>query len=176
MLPEDIQKKDVKVIHITRDPRDAAVSYFNLFKMLPQVMYQGTWQSFFEAFMEGKVWFGSWFDYTKDWNSYKNHPNILFVEYEDFLSDTKGMIRKLATFLGKALSEDQVDRIASIVAFKAMQKNPKFNKMDSEFADPSKGMIIRSGKIGDWKNYFTTEQEEIFSAVYKGLETKMDKM
>ena len=135
--------------------------------MASLIRYEGTWDTFFNAFMEGRIWFGSWFDYTKDWHSFKNHPHILHIEYEDFLNDRKKIIKKIGGFLGNTLSEDQVERIASIVEFNAMKQNPKFNQMDHEFVDASRGQFIRSGKIGDWKNYFTSEQEEIFNAAYE---------
>ena len=166
-LPEDIQKKDVKVIHTNRDQRDAAVSYYRLYQTMTKTRYEGTWETFFNAFMEGRVWYGTWFDYTKDWNSFKNHPHILHIEYEDFLNDRKGMVEKIAGFLGKTLSEDQVERIASIVEFNSMKRNPKFHQMDHESLDASRGEFIRSGKTGDWKNYFTSEQKKIFNAAYE---------
>ena len=94
--------------------------------------------------MEGKVGFGSWFENTKDYLSFKDKPNVLSIIYEEFLKDIPGTIRKIAEFLGKILSPDQVARIASIVEFKNMQKNPKLNKMDLSVFDESKGQFLRS--------------------------------
>ena len=167
MLPEDIEKENIKIIHTSRDSRDVAVSYFHLCCMFKPISYEGSWDEFLEDFMEGKILFGSWFDHTKDFLLYKDKPNVLSIEYEEFLEDIPGTIRKIAAFLGKALSPSQIARIASIVEFKSMQKNPKFNKMDLSIFDASKTPFLRSGKSGDWKNYFSNDQEKTFNSIYK---------
>ena len=169
MLPEDIEKKNIKIIHTIRDPRDVAVSYYHMVRMFKPISYEGSWDEFFKAFMEGKIGFGSWFENTKDYLSFKDKPNVLSIIYEEFLKDIPGTIRKIAVFLGKILSPDQVARIASIVEFKNMQKNPKLNKMDLSIFDESKGQFLRSGKSGDWKNYFSTAQENTFNSIYKSF-------
>lgn len=167
MLPDDVQKKDVKIIHISRDPRDVVVSYYHFCQIWRMFNYQGSWDTFFEAFLEGNVAFGSWFDYTKDWMSHKDDPNILFIDYEGFQADSVATIAKIANFLGKNLSTDIVEKIASEVCFDSMKQNPRLNRMDPMFFDESKGHFIRSGKVGDWKNYFTSDQQVAFDAVYQ---------
>ena len=175
MLPEDIKKKNIKIIHVSRDPRDVAVSYYHLSKMMTAVSYQGTWDAFFKDFTEGNIMFGSWFDYTQDWMKYKSDPNILCINYEGFLDDTTGTIKKIAEFIGCKLSCSIVDRISSIVSFSSMQKNPGLNRMNqTAFLDPAKGQFIRCGKIGDWKNYFTSEQEQTFGLIYKSFRSNSE--
>ena len=93
MLPEDVKKKNIKIVHVSRDPRDVAVSYYRLSKMMTAVSYQGTWDAFFKDFTEGNLSFGSWFDYTQDWMKYKSDPYILYITYEGFLDDTTGTIK-----------------------------------------------------------------------------------
>ena len=167
MLPEDIKRKNIKMIHISRDPRDVAVSYYHFCQIMKSVNYKGTWDTFFKAFMEGNVMIGSWFEYTKDWIKYKDDPNILFIDYEGFIDDNIGTINKIASFVGRKLSPSTVERIASIVSFRSMQNDPNFNRMEPSFLDGSKGHFIRSGKRGDWKKYFTSEQEQAFDSVYQ---------
>ena len=168
MLPEDVKKKNIKMIHVSRDPKDVAVSYYHFFQMVKNIRYEGTWDMFCKSFLEGDIVFGSWFEYTRDWMKYKDDPNILFIDYEGFIADTIGTINKMASFIGRKLSSSDAERIASIVSFSSMQKNPKFNRMDQiYFIDPSRGQFIRSGKVGEWKKYFSSEQEQAFDSVFQ---------
>ena len=164
-MPADIERKDIKIVHISRNPKDVVVSYFHFSKMNTFFNYQGSWEAFLRAFMEGEVAGGLWFDYQKDWMQYRNNPNILFIEYEQFLADTPETIRKIARFLEKPLTESQVDQIAEIVSFKSMKNNPNLNRMKNAFHDKSKGQFLRSGKAGNWKSQFTAEQEEAFDTL-----------
>ena len=167
MLPEEIEKKNIKIIHISRDPRDIAVSYFHFCQMNQFINYKGSWESFFRAFMEGEVIGGSWFQYQREWMKYKDNPNILFIEYEKFLTNTADTVNRMAHFIGKTLDANKLDQIAEIVSFNYMKSNPNLNRMDRPFFDKSKGQFLRSGKTGDWKSYFSSDQEKYFDAIYQ---------
>ena len=151
MLPEEIKKKNTKIIHISRDPRDIAVSYFHFCQMNRFINYKGSWNSFFRAFMEGEVQGGSWFEYQREWMENKDNPNILFIEYEKLLTNTADTVNRMAHFIGKPLEANKVDQIAEIVSFKSMKNNPTLNRMELPFYDKSKEEFLRSGKTDDWK-------------------------
>ena len=105
-----------------------------------------------EAFLDGHVGWGSWFDYTRDGLEYKHEENILFIEYENFILKTKETIGLIGRFLGKELSEPTLDQIADIISFDSMCENPNFD-FDLNIWDESKGRFLRKGKVGDWKNH-----------------------
>ena len=63
----------------------------------------------------------------------------------------------IAEFLNKPLSDELINRIAEQCTFKGMTKNAASFKI-SEKDDGA--MLLRKGVIGDWKNYFTPEQNE----------------
>ena len=50
-----------------------------------------------------------------------------FVFYEDLKRDLKGELKKMAFFLGKELSEDQLDRLKEHLQFENIQKNETVN-------------------------------------------------
>ena len=65
----------------------------------------------------------------------------------------------IAEFLNKPLSDELINRIAEQCTFTAMTKNAesfKYTEMEDSAAP------LRKGVIGDWKNYFTSEQNERF--------------
>jgi len=64
----------------------------------------------------------------------------------------------IAEFLNKPLTDELINRIAEQCRFKAMENNPSF-KVTDEKDSPS---FLRKGVVGDWKNFFTQEQNEKF--------------
>ena len=63
----------------------------------------------------------------------------------------------IAEFLNKPLTDELINRIAEQCTFKGMTKNAASYK----FSENEEGTaLFRKGAIGDWKNYFTPEQNE----------------
>ena len=61
-----------------------------------------------------------------------------------------------AKFLGKQLSEDIITKIAEQCHFKGMKN------MSNYLLEGTAPKLLRKGRIGDWKNYFTPEQNKMF--------------
>lgn len=98
-----------KYIYITRNPYDCCVSYYYHTKTLPLHDFEeGTFDEFFEMFMEGKVDFGDYFDHVLSWYDHRNDNNVFFLTYEQLKKDTPGMVLQIADFLGK---EDYGDKL-----------------------------------------------------------------
>ena len=167
-----------KIIQVQRNPKDIAVSFFHFAKMLPSLhSVINDWDFYISNFChQNNLVYGNWFDYMKDWLPQKNDPNILFIQYEDFVADPHAMIIKLADFLGKPLTEGQVKRIADLVSFASISKNPKLSHQLPGAFDQTKSKFLRKGKVGDWRNYFTDKQNKAFDDFYKEFakENKLD--
>ena len=65
----------------------------------------------------------------------------------------------IAKFLQKPLSDELINRIAEQCTLKAMTKNAESFKVTEREEGTS---LLRKGVVGDWKNYFTPEQNERF--------------
>ena len=52
--PEELTKGNCKVNYQLRDPKDVAVSLFNLYRDLPYCHYKGEFKDFLYLFLEGK--------------------------------------------------------------------------------------------------------------------------
>ena len=63
----------------------------------------------------------------------------------------------MANFLEKPLAEEVIQRIAHQCSFREMVKNPACYQVT-----PGNDALrfLRKGKIGDWKDHFTSEMNE----------------
>lgn len=49
----------------------------------------------------------------------------------------------------------------------AMKKNPMANRDSNYLFNTNIGKFMRKGEIGDWKNYFTLAQNQLFDETYE---------
>ncbi|MFM2136744.1 MAG: hypothetical protein RL021_2144 [Bacteroidota bacterium] len=140
-------------IYIVRDGRDALVSYYHY------NMDSGQFQGTFDDFLKSDIYlrFGSWQDHvTRAMEQRLRYPDrILFIRYEDMLSDLPGNIRKIAKYCGIPLTEELVHSTADKCSFQALQQNER--TYGSETLD-KKINFFRKGTKEQWKDYFNAEE------------------
>ena len=98
---------------------------------------------------------------TLAWWKVRDQDNIFITTYEEMNKDREGVVRKVAKFLGKELSDEVVQKIVELTGFEQMKSNPLVNGQHAAKAglfDYSKSQLMRKGQVGDWKNYFTEDQ------------------
>ncbi|XP_014679385.1 PREDICTED: sulfotransferase 1A1-like, partial [Priapulus caudatus] len=103
LLPQTIKDKKCKIVYVSRNPKDNLVSYYFSFP------------------------YGPYWKHNLSYWDVREEANILFIKYEDMKKDPNASIRKIAEYLGKELTEDQVDLIAEATSFKKMKTNPNTN-------------------------------------------------
>ena len=101
---------------------------------------------------------------------------MLFLFFEDMKRDLRGAIQQVADFLGKNLTEAQLDGLESHLHFSSMKKNPWVNKnmayaysalTAEELAAENKETkleFMRKGETGDWRNHFSRETSDEMDA------------
>ncbi|XP_075542680.1 3-alpha-hydroxysteroid sulfotransferase-like isoform X1 [Dermacentor variabilis] len=182
-LRREVMNAAAKYVYVARNPWDVCVS---LFRMITDVsLYQfedGTFEEFFEPFIEADLGYGSYFDHVAAGYAMKDEPNVFFFTYEELKADTQCTVLKLAHFLGdsygRALQEDE-KRLQNILEWsrpehmrKTMVVDYKANEVpqwDELFADKKasskqgyegdkhKYAVVKEARVGSWKEYFTPE-------------------
>ena len=74
-------------------------------------------------------------------------------------------MEKIAQFIGKEISPETRDLIAQQTSFDFMKssEHTNFNWFEGMKGDG----FIRKGQVGQWKNFFTEKQNELFDKVFK---------
>ena len=155
-----LRQSGAKVLVPIPNLKDLLVSHFHFGKLLPEpATFHGTWNEYFQdLFVKKQLLYEDNFHFYEAWWRYKteNPSQVLFVWYEDLHRDRPRAIRTVANFLGKSMTEEQVQTIKEHTTFESMKKNESL--CPAPFA-PRK-MFFWKGEVGDWKNYFSQAQSD----------------
>lgn len=165
-LPYHLTPKhpQAKYIYMARNPFDCVVSFYHHTRGFVQHydFAEGTFDSFFTCFIAGEVDFGDYFDHLLGWYSQIEQVNFLFLTYEQLKRDTETVIRQIATFLGEEyqqkLNNPQI--LSDVITHSSFEQMKKDQQRWCSERPKKMPAFIRQGKVGDWRNYFSPQQEK----------------
>ncbi|KAF0311073.1 Sulfotransferase 1C3 [Amphibalanus amphitrite] len=164
LLPESVHTSGAKVLYVSRDPRDVCVSYYHFQRMVDYERYRGTFAEFRDKFVRGEVMNGPYREHVRGYREQADH--VLCLTYEELHEDRVGAVRRVAEFLDKPLTQEEAEAIARHTEFENMKKNPGCNFKHWEqtrmVKTTDEGTFMRKGQVGDWRNYFTEEENDAF--------------
>ncbi|NXU59404.1 ST3A1 sulfotransferase, partial [Turnix velox] len=160
--------KKARVIYVSRNPKDVLVSYYYFSKFMIIMEQIPDFNVFMERFLAGTVPSSSWLDHVSGWYSHAEDFNILFLTYEEMKKDLRSAVLKICNFLGKKLSEEEVDSVVRQATFENMKKDPRANyeNLPDDVVAKDKGSFLRKGKEGA-ENTTTVAQSERFDKFMK---------
>nr|QNH68005.1 sulfotransferase-like protein 2 [Brachionus rotundiformis] len=173
-LPDDIRTEKIKKIYVLRNPKDMLVSTFHFYRKLVKDEFIGEFKDLVNLFEEGKTWYGPWWSHV---DSFVELPNTFIIVYEDLIKKPFETIKCLGEFLGKKLSDSQVQFLIECTSFKKMKEGESKFKSDAKHSNFFKSDLVffRKGEIGDWKNYFDEENSrKVDAVVEKKLKFKIN--
>ncbi len=163
LLPVDLLDKS-KAVFCLRNPKDTIVSFYHYEKLVKMHNFSGDFETYFDLFMDNLVVYSPYWELVLNAWKLKDHPNLCLLFYEDMKKDLKGNIRRLASFLQKDLTDNQIQDLVEHLSFETMKASPAVNNEALRkiyCTDPdAPGSFFRKGEVGDWKNYFTDEMNK----------------
>jgi hydroxyjasmonate sulfotransferase len=174
MLPESIKTSKCRIIYICRDPKDALVSLWHMMKKL-EVTDALPFAQMFQLFCDGRVPYGPIWEHVLEYysESLQNPDKILFMRYEEMMTDPLNGVIRLANFIGKTFTEEEVkegvvEEVIKICSFDEL-KNLDVNKNKSKeyVGDISNHSFFRKAVVGDWQNHMTAEMAAKLDEIIK---------
>ncbi|CAG9808647.1 unnamed protein product [Chironomus riparius] len=124
LLPDQIWTVKPKIIFNSRDPKDNVISFYHLLNTYSSVpLYL---EEFLDKFISDDLVYTPYREYISNYLNLSQFENILCLTYEDTSADLDGTIQKVAHFLGKTVSTENVKLIKNYLKFENMKE--KFGK------------------------------------------------
>ncbi|XP_034942219.1 sulfotransferase 1E1-like [Chelonus insularis] len=149
-----------KIVYVARNPKDVAVSWYHLNKAIKTQGYQGTFEEFWNYFQNDLTPWSPYWEHLKEAWAQRNHPNFLFMFYEEMQQNFFEAIQKVSKFLGKSYKKKDIQNLMEYLDIKNFRNNPMVNS--SELRDChiiTAGSFVRNGQSGVWSDTFTLKLE-----------------
>ena len=154
LLPDNLLDR-CKVIFVTRNIKDMAVSYFHHHQLISKGY---TFKEFAQWFRDSHIVQTPMMPMVLEaWNR-RDHPNMFFNSYEDMKSDFSGTMKRMLKFLNVEMSDDQIQELQERTSITSFRKDKFVNKANE--LEGSEGKFVRKGIVGDWKSNFDQEMNE----------------
>ena len=160
---ESFQPLYKRVIYITRDPRDVAVSFYHHHVKAGNLPDDYPMDDYVPRFVAGEFdsAFGSWGENVQSWLAMRcGNPDFLLLKYEQMLQSPESELQKISDFL-MARSFSRVDstpqRIRRAVELSTPERMRTLEKQQSKEWVLTRGTrqdkpFVRSAKTGEWKD------------------------
>lgn len=165
LLPDELWTIKPRIVYVARNPLDVAVSYFHHHRHVHGC--KASLDEYLNALVTNQIIHQPYNEHVLEFWKIRNQENVLFLFYEDMKRDFDGEMKKIANFLKKPFTQDQIDFACDYLSFDKMKANPKINREDKgdDFKD-KKGIkdnsedftFIRKGKVGSYKEELTEDQ------------------
>ncbi|MFP4106435.1 MAG: sulfotransferase domain-containing protein [Phycisphaerae bacterium] len=133
---------DVRVFDITRDVRDVIVSHY--YHMVREGKVKSEFGPYYWKLGRYKAY--QIVEYHKLWSV--DHPQMFVSSFESLKTDFHNEVRRIGSFLGCDLSEEDIDRIKDKTSLQRLREKR------GEEGVPEEKRFYRKGIIGDWQNHF----------------------
>lgn len=150
-----------KVFYVARDPRDVAVSFHFAHKLFRYFDDSVEFKEFWNLFKNDLIIHTPIFPHIEEAWQKRDHPNMMFLFYEDMQNDLRNVIDRVCLLLNKEYSNEQKQQLIDYLHFDNMKKKPIVKADDKKENEIT---FFRKGKSGNWVKYcdddMTKEAEE----------------
>ncbi|XP_045171746.1 sulfotransferase 1B1-like [Mercenaria mercenaria] len=166
---KDMRAKQIKTVLCCRNPKDTAVSYYNHMNGVKYYNYDGKWADWLPVYLEGKMEYGKYTDYLLEWEKAIKAGvgcPLHVVYYENLKLNCDKEMDRLLKFLGVEMEDGLKQQIMKMCGFESMAAK-EIPKEITDIFFKKNFRIFRKGQVGDWKNWFSDEQNAMFDEMWE---------
>jgi hypothetical protein len=155
---------DARYIYVTRHPVSCFASCIDFIRLVGGPMAPST-QKFLDKFCSDEMWWQAWPEHVSGWWDWSiDRPNVLFVHYEDMLSDLGAQVDRVAAFLDTALAPEQRSEVIRKSGFAYMKEHEEYFEMSPpSFFSMASGSYFASGRADRDQDTGSAERERILA-------------
>jgi hypothetical protein len=168
LIPPD---RKGKFIFVLRQPADVAVSVYHHWKNYndPALGFNEV----FEKIMRSEKP-TAYFEFNRAWLENKKHLPVLYLHYEEMITDKRTAIKAIGSFLGLVLDDVKIEEVVTLSNFETMKRNE--NKFGEQPLEKLPGRVynqfIRKGVIGEGGAMLSDEQQQFCSRRFEEMMNK----
>lgn len=125
LLPTEIWNVKPKIIYITRNPKDAAVSFYHHFCNM--IGYKGTFNEYMEAYLANEIVYAPFHSHVVNFWNIRNDENILFLTYKQMKSDLMSVLESVQMFLKTNYKHNELEKLQDHLGVDSMRANGSIN-------------------------------------------------
>uniref|UniRef100_A0ACD5ZE18 Uncharacterized protein n=1 Tax=Avena sativa TaxID=4498 RepID=A0ACD5ZE18_AVESA len=172
LLPPGISSLGCRIVYLCREPKDTFVSRWHFErKICKDDDYPVSFNDAFDMFCEGFSPYGPFWNHNLEYwkESLRRPKEVIFLRYEEIVSDPLEVVRKLARFLGVpfTMQEEEsrvVDQVVNFCSFESLRSLGVNRTGRVEHAGGKISIdhssYFRKGKVGDWVNHMSKDMGE----------------
>ncbi|KAL1419595.1 hypothetical protein MTO96_005090 [Rhipicephalus appendiculatus] len=153
-----------RYVCVLRNPKDVCVSLYHHVRGFGRYYHfeDGSFDDFFEAFLEGEVDSSDYHDHLLSLWSHRHKDNVLLLKYEDLserpLQEARKLVDHVRPCFPAEWKEPDLGSLVAAASFDVMKTLPAEHWASTRPDDMPP--FIRMGRVGDWRSHLTKEQSE----------------
>lgn len=151
LLPIQLWRRAPKIIYAMRNPGDMSKAYYEQYYHTQG--YQGSYEDFCKLLMADRVVYAPYSSHVTEVWRMRDEENIFIQNFDEITTDFEQCIRRLVEFLGKEISDEQLDELKEYFS-KSVTNNIDIamtNKLWKRKTDvPSFGTSLINNIVDKW--------------------------
>lgn len=127
LLPNALWTVCPKIVYVSRNPKDTAVSQYHFFSNLRG--WRGSFNDFMELVLKDELSFAPFHSHVYNFWHMRDEKNIQFVTYEEMKTNLFDVLKRTSTFLGKSFDDEQLKKAEIFLSFDNMKQNNSVNRI-----------------------------------------------
>jgi aryl sulfotransferase len=152
-----------RYVYVTRHPVACFASCADFIGMLLGPLAPSR-KALLDWFCSERMWWGPWPDHVEGWwQAARNHPNVLFLHFEEMRANLPATIDRVAAHLGVQLSPDERDAVVHKSEFEYMKAHEERFSMAPPSPFGETGDFLPSGRADRHADVLLPERARIIA-------------